>query len=54
MKSGTDAQAGYAEAIDPATTLERREAIGAALETYCQRDTEAMMVVLERLTGAAE
>lgn len=49
VKSGTDAQAGYAEAIHPATTAARREAIRIALRDYCRRDTEAMMVVLDRL-----
>lgn len=51
VKSGTDAQAGYAEAINPATTAARREAIRIALRDYCRRDTEAMVVVLDRLCG---
>jgi hypothetical protein len=51
VKSGTDAQVGYVEAIDPATTPARREAIRSALSDYCRRDSEAMMVVLDRLCG---
>lgn len=56
VRSGTDAQAGYIEAIDPATTAERHADLRTALLAYCARDTEAMMIVLDRLTrpvGAA-
>lgn len=50
VRTGTDAQAGYLEAIDPATSDERREALRVALLAYCERDTEAMLVILHRLT----
>ncbi|MXO70280.1 DUF2779 domain-containing protein [Alteraurantiacibacter buctensis] len=50
VKSGTDAQAGYLEATDPATSRERRGAIRDALLDYCRRDTEAMVLVLTALT----
>lgn len=50
VRSGTDAQAGYLEAIDPATSDGRREALRLSLLAYCERDTEAMLVVLDRLT----
>lgn len=50
VKSGTDAQAGYLEAIDPATTPERAAALRDALLGYCRRDTEAMVTVLAVLT----
>lgn len=53
VRSGTDAQAGYLEAIDPATSEERRAAIRDALLAYCERDTEAMMIVLGRLTSVS-
>lgn len=53
VKSGTDAQAGYLEAIDPATPAERVEALRRSLLDYCRRDTEAMMIVLEALTRPA-
>ena len=52
VKSGTDAQAGYVEAITPGTAPERRAAIRAALLAYCERDTLAMKIVLERLLGS--
>lgn len=50
VRSGTDAQAAYLEAIDPDTSDERRDAIRAAMLAYCARDTQAMVVVLKRLT----
>lgn len=52
VKSGTDAQAGYVEAISPATTPARRASIRAALLAYCERDTLAMKIVLERLAAS--
>lgn len=51
VKSGTDAQAGYMEAVDPATSPERLEALRDAMLDYCRRDTEAMMIVLNALTA---
>jgi len=53
IKSGTDAQSGYLEAVHPDTTAQRRTAIEAALLSYCRRDVEAMRVVLDRLGSAA-
>lgn len=53
VKSGTDAQAGYIQAIDPAASPERVEALRVALLDYCRRDTEAMMIVLDALTRPA-
>lgn len=50
IKSGTDAQAGYLEASDPATSSDRREALRDAMLHYCARDTEAMILVLAALT----
>ncbi|WP_421849199.1 DUF2779 domain-containing protein [Novosphingobium sp.] len=50
VKSGTDAQTAYFEAIDPGTTPERAAAIRDALFDYCRRDTEAMVQVLAALT----
>ncbi len=50
VKSGTDAQAGYLEAIDPSTSPERAAALRDSLLRYCKRDTEAMMIVLDALT----
>ena len=50
VKSGTDAQGAYFEAIDPTTSPERAAAIRDALLDYCRRDTEAMVKVLTALT----
>ncbi len=50
VKSGTDAQAGYLKAIDPATSPGRVAVLREALLDYCRRDTEAMMIVLDALT----
>lgn len=50
VKSGTDAQCGYLEAIHPDTSPERTAVLRDALLDYCRRDTEAVMIVLEALT----
>ena len=50
VKDGGGAQAAYLEAISPETGEDRREALAAALGTYCGRDTEAMIVLARRLT----
>lgn len=51
VKSGTDAQAGYMEALEPATSPERHIALRDEMLDYCRRDTEAMMIVLKNLAG---
>lgn len=53
VKSGTDAQAAFLEAIAVGTSDQRREELRAALLGYCKRDTLAMKVVLQRLLPAA-
>ena len=50
VRSGTDAQTVYLEAIDPATSPSRCEELRTALLAYCARDTEAMLLVLDQLT----
>lgn len=50
VKSGTDAQDGYLEAIHPDSSPERVAVLRDALLDYCRRDTEAMMIVLGALT----
>ncbi len=50
VQSGADAQASYREATHPDTSDERKAALRSALLDYCRRDTEALMVVLDRLT----
>ena len=54
VKDGGDAQAAYLEAIDPATTPERRSAIEDGLKAYCMRDTSAMIAVARVLVGKAQ
>lgn len=52
VSEGSAAQRAYLEAIDPSTSLERRDEIDRALRAYCCRDTEAMIAVLRRfVTG---
>jgi hypothetical protein len=52
VKAGDDAQAAYLEAVDPATSDQRREALGRGLDAYCERDTLAMVELMRRLTIA--
>ncbi|KQP48436.1 hypothetical protein ASF31_02225 [Brevundimonas sp. Leaf280] len=49
VKDGTAAQEAWREAADPRTSAERRAELKAGLEIYCERDTEAMIVLLRRL-----
>lgn len=51
VKDGGMAQESFLEAIDPATTAERRWALEEALKAYCQRDTWAMVLLARRLAG---
>ena len=53
VKSGTDAQAAYGEAVAPATNTDRRRMLREALLRYCERDTWAMKVILDRLVAMA-
>lgn len=52
VSDGSGASEAYLEAIDPASSPERVEAIRRELLTYCARDTEAMIHVLYGLSGA--
>jgi hypothetical protein len=49
VAEGGAAQDAYSEAISTATDLTRKAQLRAALEAYCARDTEAMIVVLHFL-----
>lgn len=49
VKSGGEAVSAYDEAISSGTSEGRREAIGEALKSYCERDTWAMVVLLSKL-----
>ena len=51
VKDGGHAQDAYAEAIDPATSEDRRWALAEALKAYCARDTWAMVEVARTLAG---
>lgn len=48
-RSGVEAQELYLEALDPSTTPARHERVRHELLAYCERDTLAMVVLLERL-----
>lgn len=50
VQSGTEAQSGYLEAINPGTEQGRKEELRASLLDYCERDTEAVLVILDCLT----
>ena len=52
-KSGDEAQDHFLEAVDPSTTDARRAVIREGLLDYCERDTFAMVVLLERLSAMA-
>jgi len=43
IQEGTEASSAYLEAIDPATSAERKEEIRVKLLKYCRHDTEAMV-----------
>ncbi|WP_426039694.1 DUF2779 domain-containing protein [Brevundimonas sp. DC300-4] len=51
---GMAAQLAWLEAVSNGCTPERKATIRSALETYCERDTEAMVVLLQRLTRPVE
>ena len=53
VRSGDMVEPVWFEMIAPDTTAERREALAAALSTYCERDTLAMVRVAEFLAGSA-
>ncbi len=51
VANGGDAQAAYRRAINPETSDTERSEIERSLLEYCERDTEAMMVIAQRLGG---
>lgn len=53
VKDGGMAQDSFLEAIDPATSTDRRHALEQALRAYCERDTWAMVLIARRLADAA-
>jgi len=52
VQHGAAAQLAYAEASDERTGAERREQLRERLLAYCKRDTEAMLVIAQRLSRA--
>jgi hypothetical protein len=46
IQEGTAASEGFLEAIDPATSGERKQELGEQLLRYCKFDTEAMVRLL--------
>ncbi len=52
VQSGDMVEPVYFEAIDPATSAERRKTLEDALHTYCARDTLALVKVAQFLAGA--
>lgn len=52
VQHGGAAQTAWFEAVQDGTTDERRNELKVGLERYCERDTEAMVVLLRRLTQA--
>ena len=46
ITEGTAASDGFLEAIDPATTPERKTELEAQLRRYCSFDTEAMVAIV--------
>jgi hypothetical protein len=52
VKDGGDAQEAYVEAITIGTSDARRAELDVALREYCGRDTEAMIVLAQRLAGS--
>lgn len=51
VKDGGAAQVAWSESAHPDTTDARRAELKEGLEIYCARDTEAMIVLLKRLTS---
>jgi hypothetical protein len=52
VQDGLSAQAAYHEAIDPSTTVDRREALRRGLLEYCALDTLALVRVAHRFAAA--
>lgn len=51
VRNGNGAQEAYLEAINGNCSADRRAALDLALRAYCDRDTEAMIVLARRLEG---
>jgi hypothetical protein len=53
VRQGFEARAAYVEAIDPATSDERREALSSALSEYCRYDTLALVELVDFFSRSA-
>jgi hypothetical protein len=53
VRDGSDAQAAYLEAIEPATTRARREQLRRDLLEYCRYDTLAMVEIVAFFSRAS-
>jgi hypothetical protein len=53
VQSGGDIDAVYAEIVDPATSVERRRQLEAAMIEYCARDTLALVRLVRFFEGPA-
>jgi len=51
IREGTEASAGYLEAIHPETSPDRRANLRRELLAYCRHDTEAMVRLVQFFTG---
>ena len=52
IRSGMVASNAYMESIQPETSARRRESIRRDLLAYCAKDTEAMLVIIDAMSGA--
>ena len=53
VRSGGDVESAYAELLDPATDAGRRTELETAMVTYCDRDTLALVRLVEFFEGVA-
>lgn len=51
VKDGGQAQEAFAESLQPTTSAERRDRLRSQLLRYCERDTEAMLVLAKKLSA---
>jgi len=54
VQSGGDVEPAYAEILDPATDDVRRSELETALVTYCERDTLALVRLVEFFEGSTK
>lgn len=52
VQGGVEAQRAFLEAIDPKTSVERKQKLDADLRAYCEKDTLAMVDLARHLVGS--